>query len=60
MFTNVWLISVPLPELAPVILPVMGPNVQAKLLDVLAVKDISVVSPLHSVAVAGVVTVGLG
>jgi len=59
-FTNVWLISVPLPELAPVTLPVMVPNVQVKLLVVLAVKEIFVVSPLHKAAVAGVVIAGLG
>lgn len=57
---SVWLIVDPDPGPAPVILPVMAPIVQAKLLGVDAVKDIAVPVPLQIVAVVGVVTPGAG
>src|SRR6266542_4214986 len=57
---NVWLIVVPEPALAPVILPVMVPMVQLNALATLAVKLILVEVPLQMDFVAAVVTAGLG
>jgi hypothetical protein len=45
---KVWLIEGPEPELAPVILPVIVPNVQEKLLATDDVNGILVVSPLQT------------
>ncbi len=55
-----WLILVPEPARAPVILPVIVPNVQLKLLAIPAVKETLVLFPLQIMAVALVVTIGLG
>ena len=57
---SVWLIVDPEPALAPVILPVIVPIVHAKLLGVLAVKLIFGPVPLHILAVAELVTDGIG
>jgi hypothetical protein len=59
-FVSVCAIVLPLPPLAPVMLPVMVPIVQLKVLDALAVNAILVVLPLHTDAVLDVVTAGIG
>lgn len=48
----------PEPASAPVMLPVMVPNVQLKELGALAVKEMAVEVPLHIVLAAALVTVG--
>ena len=50
----------PDPADAPVILPVIVPTVQVKVLGVLAVRAILVAVPLQIVAVLAVVTTGVG
>ena len=50
----------PVPDVAPVTLPVIAPIVQLKVLDVVAVSAIFVVPPLQIVAVFAVVTTGVG
>ena len=57
---NVWAIVLPLPPVAPVMLPVMVPTVQVKVLGVLAVSGMLVVVPLQIAAVLAVVTTGEG
>jgi hypothetical protein len=57
---NVWLIVEPDPAAAPLILPLFVPNVQLKLLAALAVSERFEPAPLHIVAVAAVVTTGMG
>jgi hypothetical protein len=59
-FVRIWLIVLPEDALPPVILPVTGPNVQAKLLGELAVKTMPGAVPLHVTAVAALVTAGVG
>ena len=56
---SVWAMEEPLLALAPDILPVFVPNVQAKLLATFAVKLMLVVLPLHMVAVLPVVIDGV-
>ena len=55
-----WFRVLPEEALAPVILPVIVPTVQAKLLGVLDVRAIPVPAPLHEMAVAPLVTEGVG
>jgi len=55
-----WLIVLPLPADAPVILPVIVPTVQVNVLADDAVNPIAVVLPLQIVAVFAVVTTGRG
>ncbi len=57
---NVWFIELPLLALAPVIEPVLVPNVHEKVLAALAVNDILDPVPLHIVGVLELVTAGLG
>jgi len=56
---KVWFIVEPLLALAPVIEPVLVPNVHAKVLDALAVNVIFGLAPLQIVAVFELVIVGL-
>ena len=57
---RVWLIDVPEPATAPLILPVFVPNAQLKLLAALAVKAIPGLVPLQITAVALLVSAGVG
>jgi hypothetical protein len=57
---NTWLISEPLPALAPVMPPLMAPIDQLKKLAVLAVKEIFGLVPVQIADVAGLVTAGVG
>lgn len=57
---NTWLMLLPEPALAPVILPVMVPTIQVNVLGALAVRAILVLSPLQEEAVFAVVTTGVG
>ena len=57
---SVWLIGDPEPFTAPVMLPVVAPTVQIKLLAALAVKVILGDVPLQVLAVAALVTAGIG
>lgn len=57
---NVWLIVEPVPALAPVMLPVIIPIVQLKLLGAVAASAIFVVPPLQIADVFAVVTTGVG
>jgi ABC-type proline/glycine betaine transport system permease subunit len=57
---NAWLIVAPDPALAPVMLPVIVPIVHAKLLGALAVNAIFGPDPLQVLAVAALVTAGIG
>jgi uncharacterized protein Usg len=57
---STWLIVLPDPATAPVILPVIVPIVQAKLLGALAVSAIFWLVPLQVLAVFAVVTTGVG
>jgi hypothetical protein len=59
-FVNTWLIVLPEPALAPVILPVIVPIVQVKLLATLAVNAIFGPTPLQVLFVGAVVTTGVG
>jgi len=54
------LIDVPVPALAPDMVPVMAPIVHAKLLGTLAVKAIVGLVPLQVLATGELVTIGLG
>ena len=55
-----WLMVAPDPALAPVIPLVMAPTVQVKVLGTLAVSEIFGPEPLQAIAVAELVTIGLG
>jgi hypothetical protein len=57
---STWLIVFPAPGIAPVILPVIAPTVQVKLLGALAVNAMLGLVPLHVTAVLAVVTTGVG
>ena len=57
---NVWLILLPEPGVAPITLPVNVPTIHVKFEGELEVKLILVLVPLHTLAVAGVVTLGDG
>jgi hypothetical protein len=57
---KVWLIVLPLPELAPVIVPVIVPIVQVKVLGADAVREILGLVALHIADVEAVVTAGVG
>ena len=57
---STWLIVFPDPALAPVIPPVIVPIVHAKVLGVLAARVIFGLVLLHTIAVAGLVTTGVG
>jgi hypothetical protein len=57
---NTSLIVDPEPAFAPVILPVLVPKVHAKVLGALAVKLIFGLAPLHTLAVAELITAGVG
>ncbi len=57
---NVWFIELPLPALAPVIEPVLVPNVHAKVLAALAVNVIFGLVPLQNAALFEFVIVGFG
>ena len=57
---SVWLIVAPLEALAPVMPPVIAPNVQAKLLGALAANVMAVLVAVHIVFVAALVTAGFG
>jgi hypothetical protein len=57
---SVWLIVVPVPPEAPVMPPVFVPSVQLKLLAAVAVSEILGFVPLQVLAVAAVVTTGMG
>lgn len=57
---STWLIVGPLPAEAPVMPPLIVPRVQAKVLGVVAVRETLGFVPLHVLAVAAVVTTGLG
>ena len=57
---STWFITDPELAVAPVILPVIVPTVHAKLLGVDPVRLIFGPVPLHVLAVAGVVTSGVG
>jgi hypothetical protein len=57
---SVWLIVLPEPALAPVILPVIVPTVQVKVLGALAVSKMFGPVPLHVAAVDAFVTTGVG
>jgi hypothetical protein len=59
-FVSTWLIVDPPPGFAPVIPPVIVPNVQVKVLGALAVRAILGFVPLQMAAVAAVVTAGVG
>jgi len=59
-FVRIWLIVLPEPAEAPVILPVIVPTAHVKLLGALAVKAIFGPVPLQVLAVAAVVTTGVG
>jgi hypothetical protein len=59
-FANVCAIVDPEPAEAPVILPVIVPMVQLKLLAAVAVSAILVVPPLQIAAALAVVTAGVG
>jgi hypothetical protein len=57
---SVWLIVVPLPEVAPVIPPLIVPIVQLNVLDALAVSAMFGLVLLQMASVAGLVTAGVG
>jgi hypothetical protein len=57
---STWLITLPVPALAPVIPPVIVPNVQLNVLGVLATRAILVLAPLHILAAGGVDIAGIG
>jgi hypothetical protein len=57
---SVWFMVAPEPELAPVMLPMIDPIVQAKLLGALDVKVIFGPVPLQMLAVVELVTIGIG
>jgi hypothetical protein len=57
---NVWLIVLPEPALAPVILPVMAPIVHANVLGALDVSEMLGFVPLQMAIVAAFVTAGVG
>ena len=57
---NVCAMVLPLPPVAPLMLPVMVPTVQVKVLGVLAVSAMLVAVPLQIAAVLAVVTTGEG
>jgi hypothetical protein len=57
---SVWLIVVPLPEVAPVIPPFIVPIVQLNVLDALAVRAMFGLVLLQMASVAGLVTAGVG
>jgi hypothetical protein len=57
---SVWLIVVPLPALAPVMLPVTVPIVHANVLGALEVRVMFGLVPVHVDAVAALVTTGVG
>jgi uncharacterized protein Usg len=59
-FVSTWLIVLPDPAIAPVILPVIVPTVHVKLLGALAVNAMLGLVPLHVTAVLAVVTTGVG
>jgi len=59
-FVKTWLMVLPDPSLAPVMLPVIAPTVHVKLLATLAVNDMFGLVPLHVTAVLAVVTTGVG
>ena len=60
LIESVWLILLPESGVAPITLPVIVPTVQVKFEGELEVKLILVLVPLHTLAVAGVVTLGDG
>jgi hypothetical protein len=57
---NVWFIKLPLPSLAPVIEPVLVPNVQANVLATLAANVKFVLVPLQIAVVFELVIAGFG
>jgi hypothetical protein len=57
---SVWLIVVPLPEVAPVMPPLIVPIVQLNVLDALAVRAMFGLVLLQMASVAGLVTAGVG
>jgi hypothetical protein len=57
---STWVITLPDPALAPVIPPVIVPNVHVKVLGVVADSDILASAPLQMIAEAGVIIAGSG
>ncbi len=57
---SVWLMLLPLLAEAPVMLPVIEPSVQAKVLEAVAVNEMLVPEPLHILAVVAFDTDGTG
>jgi hypothetical protein len=57
---NTWLIILPDPAAAPVIPPVIVPNVQLNVLGIVADKDIFASAPLQITAVGGLIMAGSG